>query len=110
MLCEYGKQIMPKGENVYYFLCQLDSNKNNNCRFSKWCNLENRFEMRTDSSGKTCKFFALKKEEDSSQKVDFETVKEEENSYFIQAESKQDKQESIIKEELQTLYRKNKKQ
>ena len=57
MICLNGEQVTPKGETGVFFICKLEENKGNVCRFVKWCGKTGRYETSTDKNGLTCKHF-----------------------------------------------------
>jgi hypothetical protein len=57
MLCANGEQKTPKGETGIFFICNLEENKGNACRFVRWCYQKNKYEASTDKNGKVCIHF-----------------------------------------------------
>ena len=57
MICANGEQKTPQGETGVFFICKLDGNKGNACKFVKWCYKNNRYESSTDKFGNTCIHF-----------------------------------------------------
>jgi hypothetical protein len=61
MICANGVQMTPKGETGIFFICQLDFNKGNHCKFAKLCIKTQQYETSTDKNGASCSYFSLTK-------------------------------------------------
>ena len=59
MICANGEEVKPIGETGIFFICNLDDNRGNVCRFAKWCKKTNHYEIGTDKNGNPCKHFYM---------------------------------------------------
>ena len=60
-LCANGIVTTPPGETGIFLICQLLENKDNACRYVKYCIRSNSLVMCTDKHGNTCINFTIDK-------------------------------------------------
>jgi hypothetical protein len=54
MLCKNGIETTYPNSTGKFFICQAEIHKDNQCPFSRYCNLDGTFVMQTDKQGNVC--------------------------------------------------------